>query len=279
DRLYQNVEERAAFLEAINPYWSAAESRNFFGTYIQYVIEGANALSSGDYTKDIEIYDRLTAHTNKMGDVFAQGLYDYITSGPQNTGNLPPQEGQQCITYDQMNAIYNIRMFWFELATWTINYMFSRYTGIGDPQEVFARLKKVPADYPNILTQVFGEQIAADSLQTINTYFDLIDALITARMEGNIDEMNRITQLLYQNADKQAALVSSANPFWDQEEWRSRLYNNIRSTIEESTSVLSGDYARTIDIFSRILDQSESTGNYFAQGLFNYINYSQQKQQ
>jgi len=114
-------------------------------------------------------------------------------------------------------------------------------------------------------------------LQELNTYLELLDAFITAQMEGNIDEINRITKLLYENADKRAALISSVNPFWTVEEWRNRLYNNLRMTIDESTTFLMGDYAINIDIYSRILDLAENTSSYFAQGLFQYINNMQQK--
>lgn len=277
DQLYRNVAERAAYLEAINPYWSEAGYRDLFGSYIQYTLEVANAFASGDYSKYIETYDRLTAHTNKMGDTFAQGLYEYITSGQQTTDYLPLQESGQCITIDEMNTIFNIRMFWFELATWTRSYMLSRYNELGSAEVVFARLKQVPVDYTNTLKQIFGEEVAAGLLQELNTYLDLLDAFITAQMEGNIDEINRITKLLYENADKRAALISSVNPFWSQTEWRDRLYNNLRSTLDQSTTFLMGDYARNIDIFSRILDLAENTSSYFAQGLFQYINNNQQK--
>ncbi len=277
ERLYRNVAERAAFLEALNPYWSEAGYIDLFNTYIQLTLEEANAIASGDYRKDIEIFDRLTAHSNKMGDTFAQGLYDYITSGRQNTDGLQPQDNDQCITFDQMNVIYDIRMFWFELVTWVRSYMLSRYTGLGNVEATFARLKQVPVDYTNTLKQVFGEEVAAGLLEELNTFLDLLDAFITAQMEGKIDEINRITKLLYENADKRAALISSVNPFWTVEEWKNRLYSNLRMTIDESTSFLTGDYARNVDIFSRLLDLSESTSNYFAQGLFQYINSEQQK--
>ena len=275
--LYQNVGERAAFLEAINPYWSKEGYTDLFGTYTQYIIELANAFASGDYSKYIETYDLLTAHANKMGDVFAQGIYDYVTSGSQTTENLSPQDSEQCITYDQMNVIDNIRMFWFELATWTRSYMLSRYSGLGNTEAVFARLKQVPVDYTNTIKQIFGEEVAVGLLEELNTYLDLLDAFITAQMEGNIDEINRITKLLYENADKRAALISSVNPFWTFEEWRNRLYNNLRDTLNESTTFLMGDYARNIDIYSRILDLAENTSSYFAQGLFQYISSEQQK--
>ncbi len=276
NRLYENVAERAVFLESLNPYWTAADYEDLFGTYIRYTLEEANAIASGDYSRDIEIFDRLTDHTNRMGDTFAQGLYEYITSGQKTSDNHQIQGDLQCITYDEMNAIYDIRMFWFELAIWTRSFMLSRYRGLGNVQEVFERLRRVPVDYTNTLRQVFGEQVAADVLRELNTYLDLLDGFITAQMANDTDEINRITRLLYQNADNRAALISSVNPFWDESEWRTRLYNNLRGTIDESTSFLTGDYARNIDIFSRLLDHAENTSNYFAQGLFSYLRSNRQ---
>jgi hypothetical protein len=270
DRLYLNTAQRAAFLESINPYWTKAEYNNLFGSYIQHTIEEANAITAQDFSKDIQIYDELTELTDKMGDTFAQGIYEYITTGSP-AGNLPPE---QCISTEEMNQIYNIRMFWFEFVTWVRRYMLSRYRGIGNEQEVLARLRQVPLDYVNALKKIFGDKVPNDYLQLFNQYIELIDAYITAQMQNNTDEINRITQELYQNADKRAAAITSINPaFWDENEWRTRLYNNLRATIDESTTLLTGDYSRNIDIINNLLDQAESTSSYFAQGLFNYLNF------
>ncbi len=271
-RFYRNINDNAVFLESINPYWSEDEWRDMLETYLQYTIEQANSFAAGEYKKEMEILDRHTELTNRMGDVFAQGLYDYLTSDQQTTGNLPPQDSQQCITQEQMSQIYNIRMFWFELNTWVRSFMLSRYRELGDVNEVFNRLQQVPVDYVNTLKQIFRENPAIDELQLeLNTFIDLIDNLITAQMEGNTDDISRITQLLYQNAEERAASVSNLNPFWNESEWRTRLNNNLRSTLEESTTFLVGDYARNLDIFSTLLDNAESTSGYFAQGLIHYI--------
>ncbi|MDD3169519.1 MAG: hypothetical protein PHC91_08700 [Eubacteriales bacterium] len=267
NRLYQNVAERAEFLEALNPYWGKEEYIGLFNEYIRLTVENANAIAAEDYRKDIELYDSLTAHTNKMGDVFAQGVYDYITSGQHTPDSL----NGECITAEQMNVIYDIRMFWFELVTWIRRYMLSRYLGISSVEEVSARLRQVPVDYTNSLRQVFGEQVATDLLEAINAYLDLLEDFITAQIEGDIDEIDGITRLLYENADQRAALISSVNPYWDYNEWRNRLYNNLRITIDESTTLLAKDYARNIDISSRLLDLAEDTSIYFAQGLYSYF--------
>jgi len=269
DDLYGITGEIAEFLASINPYLDEAEWRTMLGTYLQLTIEEANSFESGNYSRDIEIFDHLTELTNRMGDIFAQALFDYITSGRQFSDRPSPD---QCITYEQMNQIYEIRMFWFELATWIRAYMLSRYAGLGNQAEVLDRLKQVPVNYINMLRGVFGarDDIERD-LDLINTYIDLIVLLISAHQAGDMEEINRITRLLYQVVDERAAFLASVNPFWDETEWRTRLYGHLRSTIDESTTFLARDYARNLDIFSTLLDQADSTSDYYARGLFQYI--------
>jgi len=272
DRLLQNANQTAAFLASINPYFDETEWSNLLTTYVQDTMQEANLFASKDYRMDIEYFDRLMALSNTMGDTFAQGLYDYITSGAQNTNNPPPQENQMCLTNEQMNLIFNIMMFWFDLTHWVRAFMLSKYKDVGDQDQVFARLQQVVNDYVNNLKQIFGEAPGVAQLQLeLNAYIDLIDSLITAQKEGNTEEIDRITRQLYQNADDRAASVSSLSPYWDPNEWRTRLYNNLRSTLDESTMFLTEDYARNLDIFSRLMDLAESTSDYFSQGLLDYI--------
>jgi hypothetical protein len=91
DRMYLNISQRAAFLKDINPYWSETGYQNLFGSYIQHTIETANAIAARDFSRDIEIYDEITELTDQMGDTFAQGIYDYITTG-QPYGDLAPEQ-------------------------------------------------------------------------------------------------------------------------------------------------------------------------------------------
>jgi len=271
-RMDQNANDAASFFASINPYWSESEWKELLGTLLRLTSEEANYFASGNYREDIETFDQITALTMKAGDVFARGLYNYLTSGKGASESASADEGAGCLTWEQMNEIYQIRMFWFELVTWVRAFMLSRFYGIGNENEVFARLKQVPADYVYALKQFFGDVPATDELQLeLDTYISLLDSMITAQMAGNTEEIARITRLLYQNAEERAASVSKLNPNWTEAEWRTRLYHYTRTTLDESTSFLTKDYARNLDIFSTLMDQAESTSAYFAQGLTKYI--------
>jgi hypothetical protein len=270
DRLLQNADERAAFLSSINPYFNEAEWRDLLITYLQDTIQEANLFASEDYRMDIEYFDRIMDLTNTMGDTFAEALYDYITSGATNT--LPPRDGEVCFTYDQINQIYDMRVFWFDLINWVRAFMLSKYRNVGNEDEVYARLRKVLSDFVSNLKQFYGDTPEINELQLeLNAYISLIDSLITAQKSGNTEEAGLITQQLYRNADDMAASISSISPYWDINEWRTILYNNLRSTIDESTMFLTEDYARNLDVFSSLMDQAESASDYFAEGLLNDI--------
>jgi len=271
EQLYQNVDVRSDFLQNMNPYWSAEQYRQLFYSFIEHMIETANAIASGDNAREIELYDILNAHTDRMGDTFAEGIYAYLTSGsPPAEINVP------CITLEQMNDIYTIRMFWFELAVWIRMYMLSRYAGTGDPEQIFARLTEVPVRFVNAMKKFFPEIDVEDYLQRFTTYLNLLADFITAMLENDVEELNRVTRSLYENADDRAAFVDAINPFWEEEPWRELLYANLRNTIEESSTFLLGDYERNIDIFTRLLDLAETSSTFLAQGIFYYITQNQQ---
>jgi hypothetical protein len=272
DSMFQNVNDTSAFLASINPFWNQTEWKEMLDIYLRDTIQEANYYATGNYKKDIETFDQITLLTNTMGDVFARGLYDYLTSGKGDSGAAPAGIAPGCITWEQMNEIYQIRMFWFELITWVRAFMLSRFYGLGDENEVFVRLKQVSADYVNALKRFFGDIPATDELQReLDAYVSLLDSMITAQLAGKTDDIGSITKLLYQNAAERAASVSKLNPNWSAAEWRSRLFHYTRATIDESTSFLTKDYARNLDIFSTLLDQAESTSGYFALGLNKYL--------
>ncbi len=276
NRLYQSADDTASFLASINPYFNEAEWKKLLRTFVQYTLEEVNLFSSGQYKKEIELVDRITGLADQMGYSFAQGINDYITSGSQIN---PAQGAQPCLTLEQVNEIYKIRTIWFDLTTWTRNFMLSKIKGIGDVNDVNARLQQGPAEFIDALRQFFGNLPVFDSYQqAFNAYIDLIDSLTTAQMEGNAEEVNRIVQALYRDGDERAAAFASLNPtYWSESELQDRLHNNIRTTIAESTSFLTGDYARNLDIYSTLLDQAESISGYIASGLIDYLNDRQKE--
>lgn len=175
------------------------------------------------------------------------------------------------ITLGQMNLLFSIRTLWRDLATWTRAYLVSRYAGIGLSEDVFNRLYRVPQEFGNVLRLIFGDQVAEQYTQLISRQLVIIREIIEAQMTGNIDLLNENVRQLYQNAADRAGYVASINPYWDETTVSSLIDTYLRYTLEEITTLLTGDYKRNIDIYDRLLSHADSMGDYFAEGLFKYL--------
>lgn len=270
--LYQNGYERAKYLGDFNPYWSAVEWRNLIDAYHYLTLVEANTFTVDDHRASIDVYERLVAHAHMAGDYYAQGLFNYMIYSPQNGGMLgqmpKPQKKRVnedfCITYSQMNAIYAIRMFWFELTSWIRAYFIVIFEGRGDPALISERFDAIFNEYRVIFSPFLGNQVIDENMQLIRAYIDLIIALIYAQKDGNADEITRIIQQINQNIDDRAAFLASVKPDFDQNEWKTLLTNYTRYTYEEITAYLAGDHVKSLDAYSRLLALSQELGDFFA---------------
>lgn len=78
DLLYQNANEIAVFLSEINPFWAQAQWENLLYTYISMTFEQSTAMFSGNYSRDIQIFDRIQYQTLLIGDYMANGIIQYL---------------------------------------------------------------------------------------------------------------------------------------------------------------------------------------------------------
>lgn len=178
---------------------------------------------------------------------------------------------QTYLSYGEMNLINNFRAFWLDLARWTRESLISIASGFGDFEAVSNRLYSVPVNLGNLLRLIFGTQAAESVLNPLLIHLVTMLNIFRAQKEGNSQAVNENTMLLYQNADEIAKILSQMNPFWNETQWRNLLYNYIDLTLEQSTALLSGDFARAVDIYDRISNFTSIIGDYTANGVIQYL--------
>lgn len=178
------------------------------------------------------------------------------------------------ISYGQMNLIFHVRNLWREMATWTRSYLITRSTGMGSSEDVFNRLYRIPQEFGNLIRLIFGEQVAVQYVQFLSEQLVLIKEIIDAQLAGNVDLVIEKVRRLYQNAEERANYIASANPFWDETVVRDFIFAYHQYTLEEINAFLTGDHQKSIDIYDRLLQLADRIGDYFAQGLYNYLSYT-----
>jgi len=76
--LYENANELAEFLAQINPYWNQSQWQTLINQFLRLSIDQMVAIASGNYDRDIEIYDRLERHTYIIADYVSSGIIQYF---------------------------------------------------------------------------------------------------------------------------------------------------------------------------------------------------------
>ncbi|QHI73603.1 hypothetical protein [Aminipila terrae] len=179
-----------------------------------------------------------------------------------------------CIPSSQMNLIFESRIIWRDLANWIRAYLVSVYAGFGNKTAVEEKIKSILLKNTNIISLIFGEQSAEQYIGLITEFISTLKSLIDAQINGDADAVNEYTNKLYENADKRAAFASSINPFWVESEWKNFLYQFVQLTIDQSATFLNKEYTKNIEIYDRILNLTNKMGDYYSQGLINYLTYS-----
>lgn len=171
----------------------------------------------------------------------------------------------------QMNFIYRARMLWRDLASWLRAYKVSLHGGLGNIEAVSQRLYRIPLEYGNILRVFLGENNVEQFIQLLSQYIVLLQSLFVAQINNDINEVNNLTQQIYQNINSTAAFLASTNPYWTASQWETLINSFTSMQIEEATTFLTKDYERNIQIFDRILALTTIIGDYFSEGLTLYF--------
>lgn len=81
-QLYENVDQQVDFLAQINPFWQKEILRSLFYNFTDMTIEESNTFSSQDYSRNVNLFERILNHSTVIGDYLTKGLVSYFTYSP-----------------------------------------------------------------------------------------------------------------------------------------------------------------------------------------------------
>lgn len=171
----------------------------------------------------------------------------------------------------QMNLIFRARMLWRDIGTWLTTYMTSLYSGYPNLPAIANKLYRIPLEYGNLLRVFFGNRVSEDYINLLSNHVITLENIFYAQMVGDQAAVNEFARQIYQNIDSRAAFLAQINPYWEADVWRALLidYNNM--LLAESTALLARDYEKSINVFDQLLTHSTVIGDYFSEGIFNYL--------
>ncbi|QHI73279.1 hypothetical protein [Aminipila terrae] len=179
-----------------------------------------------------------------------------------------------CIPESQMNLVFESRLIWRDLATWIEVYLISVFAGFGNYDSVEEKLRTVIIKFSNILSTVFGGEVADQFVTLISNYISTFKSLVASQVNGDTEDIKKYTDQLSVDTGQIAAFLSGINPFWTERDWNALFDKFNQMIIDESLAFLDKEYTENIESFDRILNLTSVMGNYYSKGLLNYLTYA-----
>lgn len=271
EELYKQLQEVSDFIWQTFPGLDKEVLSNLFADYVRLEIETINAYIAHDYSGIIEIYDKNIENAENIADYLSQGIINLITAAPRIPSSPEDQNRSICVNYDEMQVILNITLFWVELVSWFRAYRVSVMADIGNQEQLYERLIKVTVDFGNLLKTFMDPDIVDIQIQLIQEYIVLVDEMLKARINNDIDEMNRFYKLAVDNIHQRAEFLGEVFPGLSAEEWESRLIKMHSTLIQMGGEFLSGNYALNIALFDDLIDQAADLGFIIEESLFGFF--------
>jgi hypothetical protein len=166
-----------------------------------------------------------------------------------------------------MNLINTFRKLWSQHVMWTRSFIISTLADLKDLEPVTKRLLRNPSDFADVLRKYYGDENAKKFEALLQQHLLIGAKIVNAAKVGNTAEVNEQEKNWYANADSIAGFLAAINPFWSKSEWQRLLYDHLKMTTDEVLAWLSGQYQKSIDLYSAIEDEALMMADAMADGI------------
>lgn len=180
-------------------------------------------------------------------------------------------QNRNCLPYGQISLNNRLRRLWSQLAMWRRDYLVSLAYDVGDLQLITDRLYNVTTDFGNVFESFIGVEASNRMEYYFTVQASILNEIANAMKFGDDEAANQATKRLYENVDAMAAYLADINPYWNEENMRSLLYDYYRQTLLEMVSILSGNQEEAIRLYEYLEDYVLRIADYLTEGFIRYF--------
>lgn len=167
----------------------------------------------------------------------------------------------------EVSLMNQLRNLWTDHVMWTREFIISTAADLGAIDVVTARLLQNPSDFANLLSMVYGAEIAEDFKNLLTEHLMVAGDLVNAAKAGDTQKADEARTKWYKNADEIAMFLAEINPFWSEMLWKKYLYDHLTMTEQEATARLNGQYEEDVKLFDQIKDEALEMADYMFEGI------------
>lgn len=206
-------------------------------------------------------------HIVQQGDTFYRLAQRYQTTVPdiilRNPGVNPYnlQIGtrlricsglEDVMQKDEMDLNQDMRQAWAQHGFWGTLYLVSLYYDLPNQNEVQKRLLQTAGDIAEVFGKFYSKTMENQLKTLLTEHIEIAGKLMKALQDNNEQEAAQIEQDWRQNADKIAAMLSSANPNYNYEE----LQRMLQMHLDLMKQQMMADINRNYEEFVKATDEN-----------------------
>lgn len=187
---------------------------------------------------------------------------EIVSSNPGINANKLMVGQVICIRLDpkiskvELDLSNEMRKLWEEHVAWTRMTIISIANNLPDQELVIQRLLRNAPEMGAVFKPYYGNEKASKYAGLIKDHLVIAVQLVKAAKAGNSAAAAEAEKKWYANADEIAAFLGSINPYWSKEDWIAMLHEHLSLTKSEAVSILTGNYATSIQLYDKIENQA-----------------------
>jgi len=242
-RWFENADQIAADLTALNPNWNEQEQQEMWRTHLNVTLTEASVRLSGSDNTDA--YDEVHRVGLGMADMFSMGILEQF---PDRFG------GEKTVTQAELELMNDMRELWTDHSVYTKLYIISSLDDAPDTDAVAARLLQNQADLGDAIRPFYGDATADQLTGLLEEHIliavEIVDALKANNTTAQADAEARWTA----NADEIAVFLAGANPHWTEQALKDLLHMHLSTLKEELVARYTQDYVADVAARDRAYD-------------------------
>ena len=141
------------------------------------------------------------------------------------------------------------RKLWMDHVAWTRSFLISDLASLEDRDDVLERLLKNQDDIGNSIKPYYGEEAGNQLASLLREHITTAGQVVNAAKSGSKEDFEKYNKLWYENADKIADFLSSANPNYSNKTLKDMLHKHLQLLTDAVVARLNKDWKADIKAY------------------------------
>ncbi len=159
------------------------------------------------------------------------------------------------------------RMLWEQHVMWTRIAVMAILYDLPGTDLIIQRLLRNPADFANALEPFYGAEAAKEFERLFTEHLTIAAEIVKAAKAGNNESVAAADQRWRENADQIAALLSTMNPYWSEDDWSAMLNEHLDLLAANVAASVAGNLEESINGFDKIEMQALEMADMMSEGI------------